>query len=106
MPKRFCSDCRQLFDMDSTGALRCPACQAAATARRNARAPGPARGYGPRHRAIRQQLIAQWTQGDPCALCGHPMLDSARLDLAHNEDRSGYKGLAHAACNRATNRRR
>lgn len=106
MPKRWCADCKCLYDIDSAPGLRCPACQAAATARRNARLPGPARGYDARHRAVRQQLIAQWTPGDPCALCGKATLDSTRLDLAHNEDRTGYKGLAHAACNRATNRRR
>lgn len=48
MPKRWCIEpgCRKLFDADSTGTLRCPACQATATARRNARPSSSQRGLG------------------------------------------------------------
>jgi len=104
MPKRWCSDCRQLFDMDSTGTLRCPACQAIATQKRNARAPRASRGYDARHDRVRAQLLAAFRPGDPCALCGKPMTSKANLDLAHNETRTGWRGLSHAACNRATNK--
>lgn len=103
MPKRFCQDCRSLFDMDTTGTLRCPACQATATAARNARTSTTGRGYGSQHQRIREQLLEQFTEGDPCAICGRPMVGKRGLDLAHNEDRSGYRGLSHASCNRATN---
>lgn len=106
MPKRWCIGCRQLFDLDSTGTLRCPACQAAATTARNARANTTARGYGSQHQAERARLLTLWQPGDACVLCTRPMNSSRGLDLAHNEDRTGYKGLAHGACNRATNQGR
>ena len=116
MPKRFCqcrgcSSCNttagshgKLFDADTTGTLKCPGCQAVATASRNARPSSASRGYGARHRQVREQLMAKWTPGDQCAICYKPMWDKTTLDLAHNEDRSGWKGLSHRECNRATNR--
>lgn len=100
MPKRWCAGCRQLFDLDSTGTQRCPACQAKATAQRNTRANTTQRGYGSAHQQARQQYLAAWQPGDACAHCGQPMWTKAGLDLAHTEDRSGYRGLAHAECNR------
>ena len=100
MPKRWCITCRKLFNLDSTGTMRCPACQAIATARRNARAPRAQRGYGPEHRKVREQLLARFQPGDPCAHCGQPMWSKDNLDLAHTADRTGYRGLAHAVCNR------
>jgi hypothetical protein len=89
-----------LFDMDATRTLRCPGCQQHATARRQARPSRSSRGYGTAHRQLRDELIKQWAPGDPCAHCGGPMMDKTRLDLAHTEDRSGYRGLAHDVCNR------
>jgi len=91
-----------LFDADATGTLRCPACQAAATSRRNQRQPTAGRGYDSAHQRKRAELLGKWQAGDPCAICGQPMWTSAALDLAHNQDRAGWLGLAHAACNRAT----
>jgi hypothetical protein len=47
--------------------------------------------------------------GQPCTRCGGPLyrsdavrprLDPARLELDHDDDRQGYRGLAHARCNR------
>lgn len=120
MPQRFClcKGCpacastdrkpgshRILFDLDLTGTLKCPGCQAIATANRNARAPRAQRGYDAKHDRVRAQLLEQFRPGDPCAICGKPMVSAANLDLAHNETRTGWKGLAHARCNRATNRR-
>lgn len=127
MPKRFCgcTGCPacaspdrkpgshgKLFDLDSTGTLKCPGCQQHATAQRNARAPASARGYGPEHQAER----ARW---EPVIAAGNGRcaetvcLEDTRYiapgtpwDLAHNETRTGYKGPAHQRCNRATNRRR
>lgn len=112
MPQRFCQ-CRgcpschtqtgshgALFDADATRTLKCPGCQGIATQRRNARAPRASRGYDAAHDRKRAELLAAFQPGDPCALCGQPMASKANLDLAHNENRDGWKGLAHARCNR------
>ena len=116
MPKRFCqcrgcSSCNItagshgiLFDADTTGTLRCPGCQAIATAKRNERAPRANRGYDAAHQRKRAELLARFQPGDPCALCGKPMNSNRNLDLAHNENRDGWKGLSHRECNRATNK--
>lgn len=103
MPRRFCAEtvggqpCGTVFEGDTT---RCPEHQAAAAARRQARPSTTRRGYGASHQRLRARLIAQWTPGDPCAHCGQPMNDQNRIDLAHTADRTGYRGLAHDACNR------
>lgn len=86
--------------MDATGTYRCPACQGAADARRDVRGNTTQRGYGSQHQQARDQYLAAWQPGDACAHCGEPMLTSQGLDLAHTEDRTGYRGLAHAECNR------
>lgn len=106
MPARWCIDCRAMYDRASAPGLRCPACQAVTTQRRNARPNTRSRGYGGQHQRVRDQLLARWRQGDPCVLCGRPMMDRRKIDLAHNENRSGWKGLSHAACNRATARKK
>jgi hypothetical protein len=61
-----------------------------------------ARGYGADHRRARRQAIAAMQDGQPCARCGRPMWrsDAALLDLDHDDDRTGYRGLAHRGCNR------
>lgn len=46
MPQRWCQDCKQLFDMDTTRTRRCPACQAKATRKRQARPSSSSRGLG------------------------------------------------------------
>jgi hypothetical protein len=80
---------------------RCRRCQALADAKRDAeRGTAAQRGYGKTHRQTRARLLAAWKPGDPCAHCGQAMLDKSRLDLAHTQDRSGYRGLAHDVCNR------
>lgn len=117
MPKRFCSclgcpACASpdrkpgshslLFDADSTRTLKCPGCQGIATQKRQQRAPRAARGYDAAHDRERTARLAAFRPGDPCALCGQPMNSNRNLDLAHNETRTGWKGLAHARCNRNT----
>ena len=129
MPKRFCG-CQgcpacaspdrkpgnhgKLFNLDLTGTLKCPPCQAIATQKRNARAPRAQRGYDARHVQVREQLLAAFRPGDPCAICSKPMMrrwkivngrQVSAVDLAHTEDRTGYKGLSHRECNRATSKR-
>lgn len=60
-----------------------------------------ARGYDHRHRRIRQALLAALVPGTPCPHCQRPMHPDQHLDLDHTDDRRGYRGLAHASCNRA-----
>ena len=59
------------------------------------------RGYGVEHQRARAAARAAWRDGDPCARCGGPMRFGDDVDLDHNDDRSGYLGLSHAAYNRA-----
>lgn len=118
MPKRWCGctgcpACQVtsgthgiLFDADATRTTKCPGCNAANITARQQRDSTTARGYGSQHQRVRAELLAAWQPGDPCALCTMPMMDSRALDLAHDQDRSQYLGLAHAACNRATNQGR
>ena len=117
MPKRFCQclSCPacsppgrkpgshgKLFDLDSTGSLKCPGCQQHATQQRNARTSTASRGYGAQHRQVRDQLLAAFQPGQLCVIGGEPLWTKENLDLAHNEDRSGWKGLACARHNRNT----
>jgi hypothetical protein len=56
--------------------------------------------YGAQHQAIRAALLPH-ANGVPCCLCGRPMFPSWQaLDLDHAPDGSGYRGMAHRACNR------
>lgn len=74
------------------------------------------RGYGASHVALRNRLLAAWRPGQPCARCGQPMLyrwtlDSAgrrvsAIDLGHDDQRTGYTGLEHRACNRRDGQRK
>ena len=54
----------------------------------------------PEHRALRRDLLAAFTPGDPCAFCGTPMWGpAAAIHLGHQDDGVRYRGLEHAACN-------
>jgi hypothetical protein len=61
--------------------------------------------YRGRHEATRKVLLAD-AYGCLCVLCGEPMLPGQALDLDHAPDGSGYRGMAHAKCNRADGGRR
>jgi hypothetical protein len=61
--------------------------------------------YGGRHQSTRRLLLAD-AHGRPCCLCGEPMLPGQDLDLDHAPDGSGYRGMAHAKCNRVDGGRR
>ncbi|MFI0897076.1 endonuclease domain-containing protein [Streptomyces sp. NPDC020983] len=63
------------------------------------------RGYGADHQALRKATIGE-AYGQPCHHCGHPMLEGQALDLDHTADRAGYRGFAHASCNRRDGARR
>lgn len=60
------------------------------------------RGYGWAHQKARADAIRDMHDGDPCSRCGGPMYraESRALDLDHRDDRTTYRGLAHAYCNR------
>ena len=74
------------------------------------------RGYGTAHQQTRARLLKAWRPGDPCARCGQPMLyrwlltpdgkKVSALDLGHTDDRAGYTGLEHRACNRRDGQRK
>ena len=54
------------------------------------------------HRRARIALIAAFTPGDPCCLCGHPMWHSKRLNADHLPGTNQYRGLAHGVGHRCT----
>lgn len=60
------------------------------------KASSTARGYGSTHVKARTALLARFTPGDPCCLCGHPMYGPTRnLDADHLPGTEQYRGLAH-----------
>ena len=85
-------------------------------ARRRHRGTTTERGYGSPHQRRQRQSLAAWKPGDQCAHCGQPMwyrwlIDGtghrvSAMHLAHNADRTGYLGLAHAFCNLSDGGRR
>lgn len=83
---------------------RCPDC-----ARRHWRGRGTTsqRGYGPDHRALREQYRPLVEAGDVrCWRCGELIAPGDAWDLGHDDrDRSVYRGPEHRAHNRATKRR-
>jgi hypothetical protein len=82
----------------SKQAARCPSCQAQWQA---ARGTTTQRGYGHLHRQLRAQAIATYQPSDLCWRCLEPLgPDPTVLDLGHTDDRTGYRGLEHADCNR------
>jgi len=58
------------------------------------------RGYGRPHRRLRAALLPT-AYGRACPRCGAPMTVGQALDLDHTDDRTGYLGFSHRACNRA-----
>ena len=113
MPKRWCQDCRELYDADSTGTLRCPACQATATARRNARPSSSSRGYDGEYQRNKPLVIEQGRNGRPCYICGRPFSPDQKITVEHKTPlrKGGSSKLdnlapAHAGCNTGWNRKR
>jgi hypothetical protein len=90
-----------------TTRTRCPGHTQARTQQRDRqRGTTTQRGYGWAHQQQRASDLAAYDPDQPCPRCGQPLGDDpSRLDLGHTPDRSGYEGLTHLACNRATNRR-
>jgi 5-methylcytosine-specific restriction endonuclease McrA len=107
--------CRRLFDMDSTGTLRCPDCQAAATARRNARPSSSARGLGWKF-SERKKNDANYQQATTCqcrgctqhsGVCGEPFTAANPKTADHTVPRSqgGGDGPITAMCRRCNSAR-
>lgn len=60
------------------------------------------RGYGREHWRARAAVQRTVDQGAArCTRCGGAIRPGSAWDLDHTEDRSGYLGPAHAACNRS-----
>jgi hypothetical protein len=122
MPKRWCqctgcSACKitagrhgTLFDLDTTGTLKCPACQAIATAKRNTRPSSSARGLGwkfsTRKAADRTYQEATRCQCTGCpqhtGLCGEQFTAANPKTGGHVTPRSrgGGDGPIRAICRR------
>lgn len=81
------------------GVPRCPACARAHEAARGTR---QHRGYGPAHDRARRAWAARLARGPvPCTRCGEPVGPGDAWHLDHADDRAGYLGPAHGACNTA-----
>lgn len=55
--------------------------------------------YAGQHQSIRRHT-REAAYGTPCVRCGRLMLEGQYLDLDHTDDGGGYRGWAHARCNR------
>jgi len=111
MPKRFCqctgcSSCNvttgahsALFDLDLTGTLKCPGCQAVATTKRNARPSSSARGLGWAFTKRKQNDIA-YQQAEVCHWCGRQFTKDNPKTADHTVPRSqgGNDSPIVAAC--------
>lgn len=69
------------------------------------RPPVAERGYGYEHQLLRARLLPL-AYGTSCHFCDVVMREGDDLHLDHTEDRSGYRGIVHAACNVADGARR
>jgi hypothetical protein len=93
---RPCLDCQRLV----RGKSRCIDCQRTHDRARGSR---QQRGYDAQHDQLRAHLVAALDPWQPCPRCGHALgPDAHLLDLMHNDQRTGWLGLGHRACNRAT----
>lgn len=63
------------------------------------------RGYGTKHDAYKRVNLAS-AYGQPCHLCGERMWPHQQLVPDHTEDRTSYRGMAHAICNNRDGARR
>jgi hypothetical protein len=65
------------------------------------------RGYGYKHAMARRIAADKHHPSDPCTICHLPLGEmSSDLHYDHQPDRDGYRGFAHAGCNRTDGARR
>jgi hypothetical protein len=65
-----------------------------------------ARGYGTAHQRERAKWVPIVNASDAvCTRCGRPIMAGTAWDLDHTDDRRGYLGPAHRACNRGRRQR-
>jgi hypothetical protein len=63
------------------------------------------RGYDAQHRALRKTWARKVKAGGVrCARCGKPIAPTDLWHLDHTDDRAGYLGPSHQACNTAAPR--
>ena len=72
-------------------------CEGCSRQRERMRGSRQARGYGAQHDAVR--AAREDAYGQRCHLCGERMWPHQELEPDHTEDRTGYRGWTHAACN-------
>lgn len=113
MPKRWCLGCGQLFDMDSTGTLRCPDCQTQITAKRNARPNSSSRGYDGEYQRNKPVVITQGRTGRACVICRKPFRQGQKITVEHikplrqgGTNELANLGPAHSWCNTGWNRKK
>jgi hypothetical protein len=86
-----CLDCAKKYERDKSRARR---------ARKGTTAQ---RGYGVQHEQLRKVLERRVAAGlGVCARCHKPIAPGTPWDLDHADDRRGYLGPSHRACNRST----
>lgn len=93
-----CIDCGEL-----SNATRCRDCQRSVEIERGKTS---SRGYGSRHQKMRQEVAQNVSTGEArCARCGQPIDLGEAWHLDHTDDRAGWLGASHAACNIAASSR-
>jgi len=83
---------------------RCPDCR---RRRWRSQPTSTQRGYDQDHRALREHYRVLVEAGmAECSRCHEPIAAGEDFDLDHTEDRTGYLGPSHVACNRAVKKHR
>lgn len=104
MPRRALKVCSEPSCPELTDQRRCPDHASAYEQRRGSR---QARGYGRAHELERERWRPKVERCEVnCARCQMLILPSQAWALDHTDDRTGYLGPSHAACNvRAAHRK-
>ena len=99
---RECAICGQTFEQRQAKQVYCSAkCR---ESRRNwtyaKKVSASARGYGAAHAKERRRWKPIVERGEAtCCICGYAIDPGTSWHLDHTEDRTGYRGVAHAECN-------